>query len=156
VAFEQMKPLSGIVEPSDANDRFGEPHSTSQHDFPKQEVNLNALLNWLQSEKHDHASLTLYSVLSGNQVINTMEYASPDDVASFSHCSELLTAAPQWRKRLGEMKKVSKQWSVVVAHWNKVNLKSSSPHFTNKWPASAALLTTKQKLYVKEKSKINT
>jgi hypothetical protein len=136
VAFEQMKPLSGIVEPSDANDRFGEPHSTSQHDFPKQEVNLNALLNWLQSEKHDNASLTLYSVLSGNQVINTMEYASPDDVASFSHCSELLTAAPQWRKRLGEMKKVSKQWSVVVAHWNKVTaLYETFP------PAASELLT---------------
>jgi hypothetical protein len=65
-----------------------------------------------------------------------MEYASPDDVASFSHCSELLTAAPQWRKRLGEMKKVSKQWSVVVAHWNKVTaLYETFP------PAASELLT---------------
>lgn len=132
-ARETVKMPSGIDEISEAHDRFGEQHSSCQYASHKEEVNLNALLNWLESGKHDNASLTMYSVLSGKSIINETEYACPENIASFSRCNAVLTAAPEWRRRLREMKRVSKQWAEVVSHWDKLTT------LYNTYPSAASV-----------------
>ena len=52
-------------------------------------------------------------------------YASrfhPHDSGDFKRCIDLLNAVPTFRITLDVMKQVSKQWAVLVDHWDELEL----------------------------------
>lgn len=52
--------------------------------------------------------------------IPTKSQASPSDPADFNRCLNLLIAAPELRKELHKMSKVSKQWKSLIDNFDAV------------------------------------
>ena len=82
---------------------------------------------WLKSGERGVSSETILSVMED---INVVMYRShPYDPSDFYRCCLLLESVPEYRARLNEMALVSKEWAILVEHWDELeSLVASLPH----------------------------
>ena len=73
---------------------------------------------WLKNGERGVSSETILSVMEGVSV--TREFCHPYDPSDFYRCCCLLEAVPEYRARLNEMAVVSKEWAVLVEHWDEL------------------------------------
>lgn len=120
----------------------------------KQSVEYNAF-NWLESGEVGRSSYALCYWLTTPKVVSKMlehkektkgfgqdphEFeAHPLDPSDFARCQKFLNVVPGARERIGEMKKVSEEWSGLVDVWselediyNKEKHLSSAPELYSK------------------------
>ena len=55
--------------------------------------------------------------MMGNKNYSVNNPHDPDD---FKRCYKLLKQIPEWRKRLDELKPLSKEWHGLVTNWDKL------------------------------------
>ncbi|WOE32791.1 MULTISPECIES: hypothetical protein [unclassified Acinetobacter] len=64
------------------------------------------------------------TILNGGPVSGNgwATYFHPRDPSDFKRCIGLLEAVPTFRSHLSLMKNVSKEWSVLVEHWDELEV----------------------------------
>lgn len=76
---------------------------------------------WLANGEHGLSSKTIYSVITGQNIMGTRYgYAHPCDPDDFRRCYLLLKAVPEWRIKLDRMRSISPVWNSLVDNWDKL------------------------------------
>lgn len=78
---------------------------------------------WALNGEHGTSSITMFNQLSRTLQTRALKngYPShPSDPDDFKRCYKLLQAVPQWKSKLGELKKLSPVWERLVDHWDKL------------------------------------
>lgn len=75
---------------------------------------------WLDHGERGVSSKTIFSVLSGNEILPRPQWCHPCDPDDFRRCHRLLETVPEWRNKLHLMKDVSTPWSNLVDNWGKL------------------------------------
>jgi hypothetical protein len=78
-------------------------------------------IHWLANGEHGISSKTLFSVLSGLNIMAGWGYCHPLDGDDFRRCYLLIESCPRWKDELPKMMQVSPQWSEVVDNWDKLS-----------------------------------
>jgi len=73
---------------------------------------------WLKSGERGVSSETILSVMEDINVV--MHRSHPYDPSDFYRCCLLLESVPEYRARLNEMALVSKEWAILVEHWDEL------------------------------------
>lgn len=76
---------------------------------------------WLRSGETGLSSKTIYSIITGQNVMGTWGYSHPSDPDDFRRCYLLLKAVPEWCLKLDKMRKVSEVWDRLVDNWDKLS-----------------------------------
>ena len=80
-------------------------------------------MHWLLNANTGLSSKCLMATMLNNGPIEGEGWGTtfhPADPSDFNRCVQLLNAVPEFRKRLGQMKAVSKYWKVLVDHWDQI------------------------------------
>ena len=77
-------------------------------------------MHWLLNGNTGLSSECMMATLLSGQPVEGNYKASfhPSDPADFERCVGLLNAVPTFRVTLDVMKQVSKQWAILVEHWD--------------------------------------
>lgn len=72
---------------------------------------------WLNYGEKGMSSETMWNCLMGNKNFSVNH---PYDPSDFRRCHSLLEMVPEWRLRLDEVSKLSKQWKNLTKNWDKL------------------------------------
>jgi hypothetical protein len=75
---------------------------------------------WLKNGEQGLSSKTIYSVITGQNIMGGWNYHHPSDPDDFRRCYLLLKAIPEWREKLDKMRSVSEVWNKLVDNWDKL------------------------------------
>lgn len=73
---------------------------------------------WMRSGDTGTSSKAIWHRMMGHSMVSDTD--TPWDPSDFGRCHRLLTAFPEWRKRIGEMAPVSPRWASIVASWDEL------------------------------------
>lgn len=74
--------------------------------------------NWLATGERGTSSDTIFSHLTGINVMGKWGMRTPSDPADLMRCRKLLAAVPEFRERFKEMATVSPLWASLVKEWD--------------------------------------
>lgn len=87
-------------------------------------MNLSREANeWLRTGERGLSSEAIFSKLTGINILSPHPLGNaphPYDPDDFQRCEKLLRAVPDFRARLNEMRKCSKEWNSLVENWDKI------------------------------------
>lgn len=72
---------------------------------------------WIANGRVGLSSKTMWECLMGQNPSRAYYPHDPDD---FSRCYKLLQAVPEWKNELNKLKPLSRQWTNLVDHWDKL------------------------------------
>lgn len=75
---------------------------------------------WLISDDTGVSSLTIFTVLSGRNVLGGWSPSAPRDAWDFGRCHRLLQRFPKWRARLDEVGVLHPEWAPLVGDWTRL------------------------------------
>lgn len=75
---------------------------------------------WLANGERGLSSKTIYSVMTGENIMGNWKYHHPSDPDDFRRCYLLLQAVPEWRPKMDKMRNVSEVWNRLVDNWDKL------------------------------------
>lgn len=75
---------------------------------------------WLASGKRGTSSNTIFAHLSGIDALGGWHESHPHDPGDLGRCRLLLDQVPEFKARLGEMRKVSPVWNRLVDSWQRL------------------------------------
>lgn len=73
-------------------------------------------MDWIGGRDTGASSVAIWSHMMGARSSGSFPY----DPSDFGRCYRLLTLAPEWRARIGEMAKYSKTWARLAARWDEL------------------------------------
>lgn len=77
------------------------------------------LVEWFLSGDTGVSSKAIVAHLTGfNKTGEFSDY--PSDPSDFGRCHRLLNSVPEFRQRINEMSNRSRQWAVLVEHWDEL------------------------------------
>lgn len=71
---------------------------------------------WFHHGERGMSSEAIFYIMTKGTPIFGLHH--PYDIDDFKRCYGLLKMVPEWRSRMSEMKKWSKEWSNLVDHWD--------------------------------------
>ena len=77
-----------------------------------------AAVEWVMGPDTGLPALTICAVMAG--VAGTTLPAVPADVTEYARCHRLLTAVPEWRRRLREVAEAHPEWAGLVDEWDRI------------------------------------
>lgn len=86
---------------------------------------------WLFGDDTGLSSRTMVAVMEN---IKSTRYDYPLDPADLGRYIRLLLIAPEYRVRLGEMKRCGPKWSALVDHWDELERLYYSEYLTGRAP----------------------
>jgi len=72
---------------------------------------------WIVGDDTGMSSEAIWAYMSG---VEKKYYSHPGDPADLGRCLRLLKLIPEWKPRIFEMSKLSKEWAVLTAHWDEL------------------------------------
>ena len=75
---------------------------------------------WLISEDTGISSLTIFTVMTGRDVVRNFSKAAPRDFWDFGRCYRLLQRFPHWQARLAEVGAVCPEWAPIAGDWDRL------------------------------------
>lgn len=75
---------------------------------------MSAALEWVTGRDTGASSMALWSHMMTGR--STGEH--PHDADDFGRIARLLDLVPEWRARVPEMARYSREWAALVAHWD--------------------------------------
>lgn len=75
---------------------------------------------WLDSMNRTDAADTMFSVLSGLDILPRSAFRYPSTPNEWMNCRILLEDVPQWRDRLPWMREISREWAQLVDNWDEL------------------------------------
>lgn len=72
---------------------------------------------WMNYGETGLSSKTIWNCMMRN---TKYPVNNPHDPSDFNRCYKLLKQIPEWRKRLNELKPLSKEWAALVDNWEKL------------------------------------
>lgn len=73
--------------------------------------------SWMAGDDTGMSSKAIWAHMNG--VVKNY-YQHPGDPADLGRCLRLLKLIPEWKPRIFEMSKHSKEWAVLTAHWDEL------------------------------------
>ena len=73
--------------------------------------------DWLKQGDTGISSLTIYSVMTGEDVLGSFGPDVPHDPSDFGRCYRLLKLHPEWVARLPELAQKYPAWTALVREW---------------------------------------
>lgn len=78
-----------------------------------------ALLQWISGNDTGLSSKAIFAHFM--ELDTPPRNYAPADPSDFGRCARLLELRPDWRLRISEMSKYSKDWAAISAHWEEVH-----------------------------------
>lgn len=78
----------------------------------------NSVGQWIVGDDTGDSSKAIWAHMMGFKSRNGWDH--PWDPSDLGRCLRLLEIAPEWKPRLPEMATRSKQWALLVAHWDEI------------------------------------
>lgn len=72
---------------------------------------------WLANGERGMSSKTMYDYFTGEKRFDINHPYDPDD---FKRCYKLLQVVPEWKSRILELGKLSKEWDNLAKNWDKL------------------------------------
>lgn len=79
-----------------------------------------AIMHWIIGPDTGTSSKALWSHMVTGSVPSGAPGDPPHDVDDFGRCHRLLSIAPQWFPRLGEMAVYGEEWRVLAENWQEL------------------------------------
>lgn len=112
------------------------PHVTHYDATVEETVNVPlAALEWLFGGDTGLSSKCIWRTMTGVPEPKTHAGAYPRDISDFGRCVQLLEKLPQWKGRLGEMRRHGAVWSALVDEWETLAaLSITAERAVESWP----------------------
>lgn len=95
-------------------------------------------VQWLATGERGTSSETIFTVLTGLQLLDDDEMSHPLDGCDFRRCCLLFDSCPELAARFDNMRPVAPEWNALVSAWYSIFavMNSENPH----WRDRAGLL----------------
>jgi hypothetical protein len=120
-SYKLIMPI-GIKEMTSKIDSFNNLHKDCPKTWEEPKVDQSKDIEqkamwWIANGRIGLSSTTMWLCFMGQKIENVSYPYDPDD---FSRCYALLQVVPEWRERILELGKLSKQWKTLSENWNKL------------------------------------
>ena len=118
---------------------------------------LSQAMHWLVNCRTGLSSkCMLATIVNGEPIIGGMDATfHPHDPSDLQRCISLLNSAPELRDHLYVMKKVSKEWKVLIEHWTELEASYELETGGNKFQKASKTYALMQDLFKSLKESIN-